>query len=324
MLLQCVLFCILSTFATGANPENTAIKSGTVWYDTAGHELHAHGGGFWFDQASSKYYWIGTTQKQGGAWLSEGINCYSSVDLGNWTFEGRIFDNTSIKGEGSGPFRIERPKVLFNKKTNKFVMWFHLDSSGFGLRKVGVAVSSTIAGTYQWVSGFLPDGQASYDMTLYQEDDGSAYLCRSVGNQYAGISQLTDDYLNTKGITSRGPDIEGQAIWKMNGRYYLLGSHLTSWAANQAVLSISDGAQLNGATWTILPVITTSSTTWESQSTYVLPYMHPDGKMLYIFMGDRWAYPDVGKASYVWLPFVIKSATEISLPWEASWVIRDY
>jgi len=318
-----LLVLVVAVFAS-PTPEDTVIKSGVIWSDTSGKEIHAHGGGILYDETSQKYYWVGTTQKQGGDWLSEGINVYSSFDLGNWTFENRIFENTSIKIDTPGPYRIERPKVIFNKKTNKYVMWFHLDTANFGIQSVGVAVSDTITGKYQWVSGFKPDGLASYDMTLYQDADGTAYLCRSVKNQYAGISQLTDDYLNTKGVISKGPQIEGQAIWKMNDRYYLLGSHLTGWSANQAVLCMSNGASLNGATWTILPVITTSSTTWESQSTFVLPYTHPNGKMLYIYLGDRWAYPNVGAASYVWLPLEVKSSTEIVLPWEPAWMISGY
>jgi len=318
------LFLVVAFVACYPTPENTVIKPGIVWKDIEGKEIHAHGGGLLFEESSSKYYWFGTTQKLQPSWLSEGINCYSSTDLGNWTFESKVFDNTSIKIGTPGPYRIERPKVIFNKKTNTYVMWFHLDTAGFGLRSVGVAISDTISGTYKWVSGFKPDGLDSYDMTLFQDDDGSAYLVRSVSNQYAGISQLTDDYLNTKGIISKGPQIEGQALWKMNGKYYLLGSHLTGWAPNQAVLCVSDSSQLNGATWTTLPVITTSSTTYDSQSTYVLPYRHPNGKMLYIFMGDRWASPQVDQATYVWLPLVVKSPTEINLPWEASWNIHDY
>ncbi len=31
------------------------------------------------------------------------------------------------------------------------------------------------------------------------------------------------------------------------------------------------------------------STTFNSQSTYVLPYTHPSGKTLHIYMGDRFA-----------------------------------
>jgi len=306
------------------NPENTVISSGKIWYDTSNNEIHAHGGGILYDEGSKKYYWFGTTQKQGSAWLSEGINCYSSYDLSAWTFENHIFHNTSIRISTPGPYRIERPKVLYNQKTKKYVMWFHLDTAGFSIQMVGVAVSNTIAGSYTWVSGFQPDGHASYDMTVYQDDDGSAYLCRSVQNQYAGISKLSDDYLTTTGIISKGPQIEGQAIWKMNGKYYLLGSHLTGWSPNQAVLVVSDRNSLNGTTWTTLPPITSSSTTDDSQSTFVLPYKHPNGAMLYIYLGDRWAYPNVGQATYVWLPMVIHSSNNVQLVYEDQWTIKNY
>ena len=47
-----------------------------------------------------------------------------------------------------------------------------------------------------------------------------------------------------------------------------------------------------------------SATTFNSQSTYALPYTHPTtGKVLVIYMGDRW---NAGHApnQYVWLPMV--------------------
>lgn len=55
------------------------------------------------------------------------------------------------------------------------------------------------------VRAFKPDGEDSYDMTAYQDADGSAYLVRSVGNVFLGISALTSDYLDTTGICSAGP-----------------------------------------------------------------------------------------------------------------------
>lgn len=97
-----------------------------------------------------------------------------------------------------------------------------------------------MAGAYAYVHGFQPDGQRLLDMGLWQEPDGSAaFLVRSVGNQFAGFSQLTDDYLNTTadGIVSRGPRCEGQAVWRDGDNYYLLASHLTGWAANPAILA---------------------------------------------------------------------------------------
>ena len=63
-------------------------------------------------------------------------------------------------------------------------------------------------------------------------------------------SKLSADGLQTTGIISQGPRIEGQAIFKLaNGSYALWGSHLTGWAPNPAWMSISTGTTLNGAKW---------------------------------------------------------------------------
>jgi hypothetical protein len=44
--------------------------------------------------------------------------------------------------------------------------------------------------------------QDSYDMTIFQDEDGSAYLICSVMNQFVGISLLSDDYLKTVELVS--------------------------------------------------------------------------------------------------------------------------
>ena len=43
---------------------------------------------------------------------------------------------------------LERPKVLYNEGTNKFVMWFHSDNSDYLFAGVGVAVSDTPKGPF--------------------------------------------------------------------------------------------------------------------------------------------------------------------------------
>ena len=65
-------------------------------------------------------------------------------------------------------------------------------------------------------------------------------------------------------------------------------SHLTGWAANAAILSVADGPSLVGANWTVVGNPTNDPTTFNSQSTFVLPYTHPDGHVTYIYAGDRY------------------------------------
>jgi hypothetical protein len=297
---------------TSPSPEGATITSGVVFTDDGGQPVEAHGAGIILPTshpagAGGKYYMVGATKKANPNWLSKGINMYSSYDLQNWHFEAEIFRNTSITTPmpaGQGPsYRIERPKVIYNNATKKYVMYFHLDSAQFKMSMVGVATCDTVAGSYQYVRGFQPDGQRSYDMGLFQEADGTAYLVRSVDNQFAGFSQLTADDLNTTsdGIISQGPRCEGQAVWRDGDKYYLLCSHLSGWKANPAILATTN-APLKNATWTVLGNPSGDATTFNSQSTYVLPYTHPKtGNELLIYMGDRW---DAGHGPnpYVWLP----------------------
>ena len=334
------LALLCATASVIASPENAIITSGAIWNDDEGNPVHAHGAGLIIPSThpagkNGKYYMVGTTKKSNPDWLSGGVNIYSSYDLQNWHFENEIFRNTSITTPltDGDRYRIERPKIIYNSATRKYVMYFHLDSAGFNMGMVGVATCDDVAGDYTYVHGFQPDGQRSLDMALWQEPDGSAaYLVRSVDNKYAGFSRLTPDYLNTTvaGIVSRGPRCEGQAVWRDGDTYYLLGSHLTGWAANPAMLSTAK-APLEGATWTQLGNPSGSPTTFHSQSTYVLPYTHPStGKTLLIYLGDRW---NSGHAPnpYVWLP-MYRNATDPSgftMPaldgaGNGPWKIADY
>jgi hypothetical protein len=75
-------------------------------------------------------------------------------------------------------------------------------------------------------------GMSRYYLNFYEDKrDGlirGVYLVRSCSNQYVGISKLTDDCLNTTGITSRTHQPrEGHAIFYRNNRYYMMTSHLT-------------------------------------------------------------------------------------------------
>ena len=57
-----------------------------------------------------------------------------------------------------------------------------------------------IRGPWRWVGSFQPDGQSSFDMTAWQDTDGTGYLVRSVGNSYLGVSRLNENFTDTEGI----------------------------------------------------------------------------------------------------------------------------
>lgn len=48
---------------------------------------------------------------------------------------------------------IERPKVIYNERTGKFVMWFHLEhkGKGYSAAEYGVAVSDNPVGPFEFL-----------------------------------------------------------------------------------------------------------------------------------------------------------------------------
>jgi hypothetical protein len=41
-------------------------------------------------------------------------------------------------------------------------------------------------------------------------------------------------------------------------------------------------------------------------------------------MDDRWNYPDLLHASYIWLHYTFNSDTNITLEWKDEWSLTDY
>lgn len=109
------------------------LKNGIVWKDTQGNPLHAHGGYIIFHEGY--YYWYGEDRRDNFY-----VSCYRSQNLTDWEFRNHILTtNSKMEGyrvrttlmlttEDGNKVNLERPKVLYNKKTNKFVMWAHFEN----------------------------------------------------------------------------------------------------------------------------------------------------------------------------------------------------
>ena len=109
--------------------EKKSFFPGKKWLDNNGVHINAHGGGILFYQGM--YYWYGEHKIEGeiGNTAQVGIHLYTSKDLYDWKDEGIVLkvDETNPESDIYKGSIIERPKVIFNKKTKKFVMWFHLE-----------------------------------------------------------------------------------------------------------------------------------------------------------------------------------------------------
>eukprot|EP00928_Gymnodinium_smaydae_P058717 TRINITY_DN41912_c0_g1_i1.p1 TRINITY_DN41912_c0_g1~~TRINITY_DN41912_c0_g1_i1.p1 ORF type:complete len:448 (+),score=20.84 TRINITY_DN41912_c0_g1_i1:33-1376(+) len=307
------------------------VHVGKHWKDTQGKRIEAHGGGMLLSPVDARWYWFGETRK---VWPPEGINCYSSSSIdGPWSFEGRVFHASQIKQpDTSGPFVIERPKVLYNSRTRKFVMWFHLDANDYTYRHVGVATADAPSGPWEFVHGFQPDGIPSLDMSLFQDPvDGQAYFVRSCDNSYVGISRLTPDYLRSSGLISTyRPALEGMAIFRHpNGTYYMLTSHLTGWEPNPLVLLRASGSTLDAPDWVDMGNPTQHCTSFNSQPTFVVQYTPQHAEPYFVYMADNWLYcnperskGDLVDACYVWLPIQFLDDS-VRIRWQSDWSLEE-
>ena len=94
--------------------------------------------------------------------------------LARWTFRRQVIQLSNPENF-SPRWVLERPKVYYNAKTKKFVMYMHIDDA-YKLARVGVAVSDSVDGDYKYLKSFRPLGQESRDIGQFIDDDGSAYL----------------------------------------------------------------------------------------------------------------------------------------------------
>lgn len=328
-----VLMLLTPLFA-GAQTKQPLVN-GEQWLDTAGNPLNAHGAGMLYHDG--KYYLYGE-YKKGKTILPEwatwecyrtdvtGVSCYSSPDLENWTFEGIVLPAVPDDPDHDlHPSKVlERPKVVYNAKTGKFVMWAHVESADYSKAAAGVAISDSPTGPFTYIGSFRPNDAMSRDQTVFVDDDGKAYqFASSENNQTLYINELTDDYLRPTGRFTRnfiGQSREAPAVFKKDGKYYMLSSGCTGWDPNMAELAVADSIM---GEWKVLGNPCTgkdADKTFYAQSTYVQPVIGK--KNCYIAMFDRWNKKDLENSRYVWLPISFDNGT-ITIPWRESWSPAD-
>ena len=306
------------------------MKNGKIWKDTDGNDIQAHGG--CIIRHDDTYYWYGehkggetkTTYLVSGAAVNRvdviGVSCYSSNDLLNWKYEGLALeaDKDDPKSFIHTSKVVERPKVIYNEKDKKFVMWMHLDREDYSYAGVGVAVSDSPTGPFKLIKAMVPNKQDSRDMTVYKDKDGTAYLFHSKDrNKTMNIARLNDDYTDVDGFyVSVLPDQEREApaIFEKNGLYYMISSGCTGWAPNAALYATCPC--LLGK-WKLIDNPCTginSRQTFFGQSSYIF-----EAKGDFYLMLDHWCPEDLKNSGYSILKIVIEDNGDITVPWTDEW-----
>lgn len=365
--------------ANRAPSQVMVFRPGEVWCDVAGVPINAHGAGFLWHRGIC--YWFGEHKIAGetGNRAEVGVHVYTSRDLLAWTDAGiALAVSHEPASEISRGCILERPKVIHNASTGKFVMWFHLEPPGRGYAgaRSGVAVADAPAGPYRFLGSVRPNagvwplnvpeeqkrpldaaataalaalelpggpmpyypkhaifrrdfanGQMARDLTLFVDDDGTAYhLCASEENGTLQLSQLSDDYLRPAGRYVRlfpGRFHEAPAMMKWRGRYFLFTSDCTGWAPNAARLSVADSIE---GPWEELgnPCIgpgASIANTFESQPAFILPV--PGRADAFIFVADRWRPRNPIDGRYVWLPLQFRHGVPV-VEWRETWDLNFF
>jgi len=167
-------------------------------------------------------------------------------------------------------------------------------------------------------------GQMSRDMTLFIDDDGKAYhIYASEENLTLHLAELSDDYLSHTGKYIRiepGGHNEAPAIFKKDGRYFMITSGCTGWDPNAARLLVADNIW---GPWVLYPnpcIGDNAHLTFFSQSTFVLPVQGLQDA--FIFMADQWRPKNPADGRYVWLPIEFKNGLPV-IKWYERWNIKE-
>jgi len=274
----------------------SSFRPGQLWLDTEGKPIQAHAGSM--IAVGDTFYWYGENKEftDGTSDIeSWGIRFYSSKDLYNWTDLGPLIppDEDDPGSPLSPTVFPERPHILYNEKTGKYVCWIKIR----GMTKKQfrtVMEADQITGPWRMVHRELrPAGLPAGDFDLVKDSDtGKAYMYFEHDHKDIVCIDLTDDYLNvtdryTTHLPGTGPEArEAPACFWRNGKLYLTSSGLTGYFPNPSRVAVADGPHGEFTDLGLLHVNDRTETSFGSQISDI--FKVPGKKDLYIALADRW------------------------------------
>ena len=344
---------------------HTSIRPGRPWTDMSGHPIQAHGGSILY--LDGIYYWYGENKERttpGSDVWHWGVRCYTSTDLYNWQDRGLIVppDLDDLSSPLHPVQKMDRPHIVFNKRTGLFVCWIKVMCAD-GSQRSSVLTSPNILGPYEIVrTGLRPAGMnaGDFDLVIDPTDDKGYYYFERPHSELI-CADLTADYTDVTGYYSthfprlQPPYVrEAPAYFERAGIHYLLTSGTSWYYPNPS--EIASAPSYHGP-WTVLGDPHPDDefgTSFRSQVSSV--FRHPHKKDLYIALGDRWlpdlaardsnrtaefaeafepggrlkpgievefTEDDTSRADYVWLPIRFDGPVP-TISWQDEWKIEDF
>lgn len=175
-----------------------------------------------------------------------------------------------------------------------------------------------------FVARDLKGGQMSRDMTVYVDQDGTAYhITSSEDNLTIHINELTPDFLSFTGRYVRvapGGQNEAPTIFRHNGTYWMICSGCTGWAPNAARLF---SAKSIWGPWKQHPNPCRgdgADKTFGGQGTYILTLSPVEAARLeisdspyptHIFMADIWTPKHLSHSGHLWVPITFENGMPV-------------
>ncbi len=312
----------------------TDIFPDRAWKDTDGNTINAHSAGLYDENGD--YYWYGEHKlphNENTSLADGGVAVYRSKDLINWENQGLVLSVNYNDSQSDIAYgcRIQRPKVVYNASTKKYVMLFKLFLKGGGVDVGynGVAVASSPLGPFTYDHKFLAAStvNGSGDFALYQAPNGDLYHFTVRKSDRVFVkAKMTADYLNPATAYMPCPGIatgtEGPAFFYKDGTYHLFASGSSGWDPNPARYYTSnsiDGPWTNQGN----PCMGTNPVsglgpekTFGGQPTFIQKIEGADNQ--YIALCDVWRPIEPTTSRYIWLPFRVKN-NKFTLIWLNSW-----
>lgn len=286
------------------------IENDRFWLDTSGTPIYSQGGGVL--QVGDTYYWYGV--KYGGAptyaakpdaknsdTSFQGVTTYSSKDLVHWKLEAT--DKVANAGGWFG-----RLGVVYHAQTKKYV----LVAQGGGGLYFATSDRPTGGFVYDHVQTNLPGivNGSTGDQTLFQDDDGKAYLISSSSSGRANryVSPLrASDFLAAEEawFVYKGGGREGNCLFKQAGTYYHCSSDLHGWNSSQTYCVSATNLQ---GPWSAEFVLAGTEADYShvTQTGFFFAVKGTEQTTV-IFAGDRWAdFAGNGLGYNQWMPLSVE------------------
>ena len=286
---------ILMVFATSSviAQRYNSIRPGQKWLDTQGKPIHAHG--FQIFEKDGTYYWYGENKERthlGSNVWTWGIRAYRSKDFYNWEDMGLIIEPDTVNTTSPLHYSqtLDRPHILYNKKTGKWVCWIKsMDTDGYFV----ILQADRFEGPYNIVKSLKPEGFGVGDFDMYydpQTDKGYVWFERPHWEMIC--AELTDDFLGTNGKFSehfvgiRPPftrEAPSHFMWR--GRHYMFTSGTTGYVPNPSKVAVFDDYH---GEYTDLGNPCINDKFEDSFGSQITSVIKIPGRNLYVALADRW------------------------------------